>query len=496
MKTCYLLINILLLSAVCASCSKDGGGSTPEPELPATPKLSIELNSRDIATKAEDDYTPTKELEGIYDYYIYVVDAATNQVEVAVSGTAQSVDKVSVDDIEVEEGKKNVFAFANLKRIESDPIITDILKLTEGASAGGILSDDQTQEVCFFAEEKTNPLLVDETRHISMSASMASTEVSSKERGYVKLGLYRMFAKIEFEFTNKYEGEVVIEKIEMDGFQNGKVYLMPHKFFPAMEAEMEKDGVGNYKAQDKRDYAPFLPSDSYGEIVQPIVLNGETKITLGAAPEKTEGSTPTYPKSSGHIYYVNETDLATTRDQITSTRFQISLLMTMGGKKVMKPISLPDHTYIRRNDHMIIPITVSDYTFELAVGNSRAPIGGYPEYMQAGVADDFTCTLEYAGKTELFFNLRDVTGELVKGLTTEACTLTLVDDPNDLIAPKGSGGQHSLKLKADGDGTGIITTEINPDAYGTAILSLKITLPDRTLSYTIYLVRERENAGN
>ena len=207
MKTYYLLINILLLSAVCASCSKDEGGNTPEPELPATPKLSIELNSRDIATKAPDDYTPTKELEGIYDYYIYVVDATTNQVEVAVSGTAQSVDKVSVDDIEVEEGKKYVFAFANLKRIESDPIITDILKLTEGASAYGILSNDQTtQAVSFFAGKETNPLLVDGTHHIPMSALMDSTEVSAKERGYVKLDLYRMFAKIEFEFTNKYEG--------------------------------------------------------------------------------------------------------------------------------------------------------------------------------------------------------------------------------------------------------------------------------------------------
>lgn len=494
MKTYYLLINILLLSAVCASCSKDEGGNTPEPELPATPKLSIELNSRDIATKAPDDYTPTKELEGIYDYYIYVVDATTNQVEVAVSGTAQSVDKVSVDDIEVEEGKKYVFAFGNLKRIESDPIITDILKLTEGASAYGILSNDQTtQAVSFFAGEETNPLLVDGTHHIPMSALMDSTEVSAKERGHVELDLYRMFAKIEFEFTNKYEGEVVIEKIEMDGFQNGNVYLMPHKFFPAMEAKMEEDGSGNYEAQNSRDYAPFLPDGSYGEIVQPIVLNGKT-ITLDAAPKKTEGSTPTYPKSSDHIYYVNETDLATTREQTPSTRFQISLLMTMGDEKVTKPISLPDHSYIRRNDHMIIPITISDYTFELAVGNSRAPIGGYPKYMQAGVADDFTCTLEYAGKTELFFNLRDVTEKLVEGLTEEDYTLTLVDDPNDLIAPKGSEGQLGRTLKADGTGT--ITTTINPGSYGTAILSLKITLPDRTLSYTIYLVRERENTGN
>ncbi|WP_279135492.1 hypothetical protein [Parabacteroides johnsonii] len=494
MKTYYLLINILLLSAVCASCSKDEGGNTPEPELPATPKLSIELNSRDIATKAPDDYTPTKELEGIYDYYIYVVDATTNQVEVAVSGTAQSVDKVSVDDIEVEEGKKYVFAFANLKRIESDPIITDILKLTEGASAYGILSNDQTtQAVSFFAGKETNPLLVDGTHHIPMSALMDSTEVSAKERGYVKLDLYRMFAKIEFEFTNKYEGEVVIEEIKMDGFQNGNVYLMPHKFFPAMEAEMKKDGPGNYEAQNSRTYVPFLPNGSYGEIVQPIVLNGET-ITLDAAPKKTEGSTPTYPKSSGHIYYVNETDLATTREQTPSTRFQISLLMTMDDEKVTKPISLPDHSYIRRNDHMIIPITISDYTFELAVGNSRAPIGGYPKYMQAGVADDFTCTLEYAGKTELFFNLRDVTEKLVEGLTEEDYTLTLVDDPNDLIAPKGSEGQLGRTLKADGTGT--ITTTINPGSYGTAILSLKITLPDRTLSYTIYLVRERENTGN
>lgn len=494
MKTYYLLINILLLSAVCASCSKDEGGSTPEPELPATPKLSIELNSRDIATKAEDDYTLTKELEGIYDYYIYVVDATTNQVEAAVSGTAQSVDKVLVDDIEVEEGKKYVFAFANLKRIESDPV-TKIFNLKEGVSADGILSNDQTrQEVSFFTAEKTNPLLVDETHHIPMSALMDSTEVSAKERGYVKLDLYRMFAKIEFEFTNKYEGEVVIEEIKMDGFQNGNVYLMPHKFFPAMEAKMEEEGSGNYEAQNRRDYAPFLPDGSYGEIVQPIVLNGETKITLGAAPEKMEGSTPTYPKSSGHIYYVNETDLATTREQTPSTRFQISLLMTMGDEKVTKLISLPDHSYIRRNDHMIIPITISDYTFELAVGNSRAPIGGYPEYMQAGVADDFTCTLEYAGKTELFFNLRDVTGKLVEGLTEKDYDLTLVDDPNDLIAPKGSEGQLGRTLKADGTGT--ITTTINPGSYGTAILSLKITLPDRTLSYTIYLVRERENTGN
>lgn len=495
MKTYYLLIHILLLSAVCASCSKEEGGNTPEPELPATPKLSIELNSRDIATKADDDYTPTKELEGIYDYYIYVVDAATNQVEAAVSGTAQSVDKVSVDDIEVEEGKKYVFAFANLKRIESDPIITDILKLTEGASAYGILSNDQTtQAVSFFAGKETNPLLVDGTHHIPMSALMDSTEVSAKERGYVKLDLYRMFAKIEFEFTNKYEGEVVIEKIEMDGFQNGNVYLMPHKFFPAMEAKMEEDGSGNYEAQNSRDYAPFLPDGSYGEIVQPIVLNGKT-ITLDAAPKKTEGSTPTYPKSSDHIYYVNETDLAPTRDQTTSTRFQISLLMTMGDEKVTKPISLPDHSYIRRNDHMIIPITISDYTFELAVGNSRAPIAGYPDYMQAGVADDFTCTLEYAGKTELFFNLRDVTEKLVEGLTEEDYTLTLVDDPNDLIAPKGSEGQLDLTLEAGGAGTGTITTTIT-NAYGTAILSLKIKLSDRTLSYTIYLVRERENTGN
>ena len=494
MKTYYLLIHILLLSAVCASCSKEEGGNTPEPELPATPKLSIELNSRDIATKADDDYTPTKELEGIYDYYIYVVDAATNQVEAAVSGTAQSVDKVSVDDIEVEEGKKYVFAFANLKRIESDPIITDILKLTEGASAYGILSNDQTtQAVSFFAGKETNPLLVDGTHHIPMSALMDSTEVSAKERGYVKLDLYRMFAKIEFEFTNKYEGEVVIEEIKMDGFQNGNVYLMPHKFFPAMETEMEKDGVGNYKAQDKRDYAPFLPSGSYGEIVQPIVFNGET-ITLDAAPKKMEGSTPTYPKSSGHIYYVNETDLATTREQTPSTRFQISLLMTMDYEKVTKPISLPNHTYIRRNDHMIIPITISDYTFELAVGNSRAPIAGYPDYMQAGVADDFTCTLEYAGKTELFFNLRDVTGKLVEGLTEKDYDLTLVDDPNGLIA-KDSDGQPDLTLESVGDGTGTITTTIT-NAYGTAILSLKIKLLDRTLSYTIYLVRERENTGN
>lgn len=477
MKTYYLLINILLLSVVCASCSKDEGGSTPEPELPATPKLGIELNSRDIATKAGDDYTPTKELEGIYDYYIYVVDAATNQVEVAVSGTAQSVDKVSVDDIEVEEGKKNVFAFANLKRIESDPAITGILKLTEGASAGGILSDAQIQEVRFFAEGGTNPLLVDETHHIPMSAFRGEVEAASGKNVLAKLDLYRMFAKIEFQFTNKYPGGVTIKQIGMDGFQNGSVYLMPHTFFPEMEKDIENNGIESQPAhsvQNKRKYAPYLPEKAY-EAVQTTVLNKDG-ITLEAPKESA-----TLAEALSYIYYVNETDLSTARDAETKRTFQISLQMQMGEKTVTKPISLT-HTYIRRNDHMIIPITVSDYTLELAVGNSRAPIGGYPEYMQAGVADDFTCTLEYAGKAELLFQLLGPEGELVEGLTKDNCVLSIVNDPDDLID-----GDLTLEVK---DGKGTITATVN-NVSGKATLSLKV-IPEegRTLTYTIYLVRE------
>ena len=163
MKTYYLLINILLLSAVCASCSKDEGGSTPEPELPATPKLSIELNSRDIATKADEeggsDYTDTQTNEGIYDYNIFVVDATTKTVEVAIGGTETppKLKTVSVNDIEVTEGEKHIFAFANLKRIATNEVIKKILALQVGASIDGILSDKQDQKVCFFSDGATNP---------------------------------------------------------------------------------------------------------------------------------------------------------------------------------------------------------------------------------------------------------------------------------------------------------------------------------------------------
>lgn len=373
-----------------------------------------------------------------------------------------------------------------MKRIATNEVIKKILALQVGASIDGILSDKQDQKVCFFSDGATNPLSVDATNHIPMSAFMKSVVISSKERGYVKLDLYRMFAKIEFQLTNKYEGEVVIKEIKMDGFQNDSVYLMPHPFFPEMETAMAEDP--KHEVQDHPKYAPILPTESYGEIVKPIVLNGTTEITLVKKPE-TGG-----PITSSYIYYVNETDLATPDQTTSSTPFQISLLMTMGGEKVTKPISLPRrHTYIRRNDHMIIPITISDYTFELAVGNSRAPIAGYPDYMQAGVADDFTCTLEYAGKTELFFNLRDV-GEKLVELTKANCELSLVDDPNNLIVPIKE--EEDKPLSFDSEGKGTIILEINSNAYGTAILSLKITLPDRTLSYTIYLVREGENTGN
>src|SRR5699024_8308946 len=138
MKAYYLIIYILILSVVHSSCS-DGEGGTPEPEIPASPKLRIELNSRDIATKAADDYTPTQELECIYDYYIYVVDATTGTVEVAITGRvgetvslsngdlfAASHQAVEIDDIEVEEGTKHVFAFANLDRIKDNEVVKKI----------------------------------------------------------------------------------------------------------------------------------------------------------------------------------------------------------------------------------------------------------------------------------------------------------------------------------------------------------------------------------
>lgn len=128
------------------------------PELPATPKLSIELNSRDIATKADEedgsDYTDTQTNEGIYDYNIFVVDATTKTVEAAIGGTETppKLKTVSVNDIEVTEGEKHIFAFANLKRIATNEVIKKILALQVGASIDGILSDKQDQKVCFFSD--------------------------------------------------------------------------------------------------------------------------------------------------------------------------------------------------------------------------------------------------------------------------------------------------------------------------------------------------------
>lgn len=134
-----------------------------------------------------------------------------------------------------------------MKRIATNEVIKKILALQVGASIDGILSDKQDQKVCFFSDGATNPLLVDATNHIPMSAFMKSVVISSKERGYVKLNLYRMFAKIEFQLTNKYEGEVVIKEIKMDGFQNDSVYLMPHPFFPEMEKAMAEVPNMKYK---------------------------------------------------------------------------------------------------------------------------------------------------------------------------------------------------------------------------------------------------------
>lgn len=290
----------------------------------------------------------------------------------------------------------------------------------------------------------------------------------------ITLHLFRMLAKINFEFTNN-TGEVIqIQKITLHQLTpNGTpVYLLPPKDgqnivnrFPE-PADFTRTDFTFYDAE-----AAVTPEDI---IVVPIAEAG------------------TDPTPVSKSFYLNES-LSTHE----TGQMPLTIRMKRGDKTSETRYSLMRLSGIPRNSNVFVPITLTDYVMKLKAF-AYAPIGGYPPYTLTEKEDEFYCTFSTGGdfalrpsmykyedekKPENWFELTDKT-------KVQDFTITYHDPDNIFTTtPHFEGGEIR----------GTLATDKPAGFKGTASVDLKVLLKTGTdgsvlqeYTRTLYIILDQK----
>ena len=348
--------------------------------------------------------------------------------------------------MEVPKEAVYVYAFSNL----NSPLLEnkdDIMEALEVGKTLPVSFDEQdvlNGSIPGAKIKKDVKIVVDEQNSIPMSSHPHKLESEM-----VKIPLYRMIAKVKMSIENKTAGEVDVSKMTLEKFQNErKIYMLPYK---SLENIQEED-------------IPLFPdndataSDNVDKIF--FEQGEESCFKLGTA-DKREA-----------IFYVHESML----DRQDNIKVQTTIQRQE--EKEQNLTGVTHFTYVRRNDLLIIPLVISDYSLEVTVSEQRAPIGGYPFTYEMSLVPSLAYSIKNSGeltiKLALIKQNLDGAGEFI----TKGWQLT--SDGNDAITWKDS-------QPNDGDVVTQVTLMVHKQ--GSAQLSFTaVTENNKEISYTIELI--------
>lgn len=244
----------------------------------------------------------------------------------------------------------------------------------------------------------------------------------------ITLSLFRMLAKINFEFTNNTGEDIRIQKITLHQLtpNDTPIYLLPPK--------NGQNIVNRFPATFTNDSVKFV----------------DEKATPSQAFDVPKAEAGTDPTPVSKSFYLNES-LSTH----ATGQMPLTILMTRKGKTSEERFSLMRLSGIPRNSNVFVPITLTDYVMKLKAF-AYAPIGGYPPYTLTESENEFYCTFstggdfalrpsmykyEDEGKPENWFELTDKT-------KVQDFTITY-HDPDKIFttAPHFEGGEIVGTLK-------------------------------------------------
>lgn len=399
-----LLLSLFLLPA----CSDEEDGPVVEPEAQyATMVISLGAldNSTPAYTRAagENDIIDPNYADDYFERYIEnwsivvvnedgVVDRVISDTQHANNNPNEDNDTRTDVEMELPIGETYTFyAFANLKELQTPVSIDDwdgktFSELRETAV------ELQTLDQYHGGEG---------TSYIPMSSYGVTKTVSEDmTQNNVSLPLIRLFGKVSVEVTNSTGVDLTVNQLKMGKFrQSGLIYLLPY------------DAIKN-----DPDKPNLLLGKNEGDLMNPVF------------PENIEGTdwiyTPTDDKSieynatdenankRTYTFYINETNQATVGEN--GRDLEIALDVTGEGIEKDNGRKPTNFFFVRRNDWLKIPLTISKADVSVSFEQQHMPIGGLPtQYkFQSGVevAKRTFVTEDHAGDITISYSLTELNG--------------------------------------------------------------------------------------
>lgn len=381
----------LLLLSLLPACSDDDGGNGPD--LPDNQLYTLTIHLQPSApytpvTKAAGDEQDTPYERRLEHWWllVYGQDPETQQeglIEVVSDETYQTNptgdDSETAVELKLPIGTYRLYALANLNSLNNaDALINEIeaKKITE--------EDLKKKSATLMRLNNFNDEKESARKAIPMSSYATTTEVKENVENKAKVTLIRMLGKVRIDVTNQTGSDIQLNSLSMGKFREGPIDLLPY-------------GEGPDLPETGPTFAN-KPSDAKIEFKDhPVVQNAAESLVNGA--------------SKSYTFYQYETGFAEDQ-QARDDAFTINL--EAGNKKLDKQEI--DFDWMRRNDFLIIPITITDIETTLGWSGSRMPIGGLPVKKVYGNSDGiqvgtpFYCNADYAGDVTVEFELKSISG--------------------------------------------------------------------------------------
>lgn len=287
-------------------------------------------------------------------------------------------DSETAVELKLPIGTYRLYALANLNSLnDADALISEIENKTiteDGlkAKSAELMAIDQ-----FNAEETPR-------KAIPMSSYATTTEVKENVENKAKVTLIRMLGKVRIDVTNQTGSDIQLNSLSMGKFREGPIDLLPYGEGP-----------------DLPETGPTFANKPSGAQIEfkdhPVVRNAAESLVNGA--------------SKSYTFYQYETGFAEDQ-QARDDAFTINL---EAGNKNLDEQEI-DFDWMRRNDFLIIPISITNIETTLGWSGSRMPIGGLPVKKVYGNSDGiqvgtpFYCNADYAGDVTVEFELKSISG--------------------------------------------------------------------------------------
>lgn len=407
-------------------------------------KATISLTTR--ATGTPEAHENNQEL--INDWWVLFVNSSNEIVKyIDRASTTKLTTPVEREefDLEIATGDYIAYSFANISK-------ADVETTTGSLTVGGTMPD--LSAVTFnVASIIPNGTDVSATSPKIPMTGKQSVRFASGGMQFIELEVIRMVAKMEFQYKNKSLKDLSINRLSIKQVQTA-VPLLPNYTF--LESGWTFDNIGA-ASTFTRTYSTPLSVTKYSGSGDPDSKTDKFYMIESQA----DYATP----SQSYLMTLN----------VTRNGIADNLYFSLDKDKIQT---------IYRNDHVIVPLIISDYIVGLDV-NFYPPIGGYPAVVSEDKdKEEFYCTFATQGEFEIsptVYNASTGTNVYYPNWDYTSTAVKVSGDAIFTIAPHidTTTGEILGKLSTT-EGTAIIDVEIKVKTGGA----------DQLYKRRIYIIRK------